>query len=148
MARRRMVLANRWYNPNKTRLRNPSIPAPRRANNERSGRASKHSGAARRERRRARDTGNGRSLHQAGFVAGREECIGRIAAAIGAHADAHPESNSNVRVYNDFVRLEEEMEIGAARSAGTRAAEEDAKPVPKTKKFYKDQKERDKKGAG
>ena len=49
-----------------------------------------------------------------------------------------------MRVYNDFVRLEEELESGAAR-AQARRAEEDAKPVPKTKKFYKEQKERDKK---
>ncbi len=55
-----------------------------------------------------------------------------------------PESNTNVRVYNDFVRLEEEMESGAAEAQARRAAE-DAKPVPKTKKFYKEQKEREKK---
>lgn len=55
-----------------------------------------------------------------------------------------PESNTNVRVYNDFVRLEEELEVGAADAQARRAAE-DAKPVPKTKKFYKEQKERDKK---
>jgi hypothetical protein len=55
-----------------------------------------------------------------------------------------PESNTNVRIYNDFVRLEEEMESGAADAQARRAAEE-AKPVPKTKKFYKDQKEREKK---
>ena len=55
-----------------------------------------------------------------------------------------PESNTNVRVYNDFVRLEEEMESGAADAQARRAAE-DAKPVPKTKKFYKDQKEKEKK---
>lgn len=54
------------------------------------------------------------------------------------------ESNTNVRVYNDFVRLEEEMETGAADAQARRAAE-DAKPVPKTKKFYKEQKEREKK---
>ena len=57
-----------------------------------------------------------------------------------------PESNTNVRVYNDFVRLEEEMESGAAEAQARRAAE-DAKPVPKTKKFYKEQKERDKKAS-
>ena len=55
-----------------------------------------------------------------------------------------PMAASNVRVYNDFVRLEEEMESGAAAHR-ERQALEDAKPVPKTKKFYKDQKERDKK---
>ncbi len=55
-----------------------------------------------------------------------------------------PESNTNVRVYNDFVRLEEELEGKAVEAAARREAE-DAKPVPKTKKFYKDQKEREKK---
>ena len=55
-----------------------------------------------------------------------------------------PVAASNVRVYNDFVRLEEEMEVGAAAHR-ERQALEDAKPVPKTKKFYKEQKEREKK---
>jgi hypothetical protein len=55
-----------------------------------------------------------------------------------------PESNTNVRVYNDFVRLEDEMEGRAVEAAARREAE-DAKPVPKTKKFYKEQKVRDKK---
>jgi uncharacterized membrane-anchored protein len=54
------------------------------------------------------------------------------------------DSNSNVRIYNDLVRLEEELEAGAAQAQARRAAE-DAKPVPKTKKFYKEQKEREKK---
>lgn len=57
-------------------------------------------------------------------------------------------SNSNVRVYNDFVRLEEELETGAAEAQARRAAEE-AKPIPKTKKYYKEQKEREKRaGSG
>ena len=55
-----------------------------------------------------------------------------------------PDSNTNVRVYNDLVRLEEEMEAGAAQAQAKREAE-DARPVPKTKKFYKEQKEREKK---
>lgn len=55
-----------------------------------------------------------------------------------------PDSNNNVRVYNDLVRLEEEMETGAATAQAKREAE-DAKPVPKTKKFYKEQKERERK---
>lgn len=55
-----------------------------------------------------------------------------------------PESNTNVRVYNDFVRLEEEMESAAAQAQERRDAE-DARPVPKTKKYYKEQKEREKK---
>ncbi len=55
-----------------------------------------------------------------------------------------PESNTNVRVYNDFVRLEEEMESAAVQAQERRDAE-DARPVPKTKKYYKEQKEREKK---
>jgi hypothetical protein len=57
-----------------------------------------------------------------------------------------PESNTNVRVYNDFVRLEEEMETVAAELQARKAAEE-SRPVPKTKKFYKEQKEREKKAS-
>lgn len=54
------------------------------------------------------------------------------------------DANNNVRIYNDLVRLEEEMESGAAQAQAERAIEE-AKPVPKTKKYYKEQKEREKK---
>ena len=55
-----------------------------------------------------------------------------------------PDANSNVRVYNDLVRLEEEMEGSAAQAQARREAE-DAKPVPKTRKYYKELKEREKK---
>lgn len=55
-----------------------------------------------------------------------------------------PAANNNVRVYNDFVRLEEEMSEAATAFRERQAAEE-AKPVPKTKKFYKDLKERERK---
>jgi hypothetical protein len=55
-----------------------------------------------------------------------------------------PVSASNVRVYNDFVRLEEEIETASAAHR-ERQALEDAKPVPKTKKYYKEIKEREKK---
>ncbi len=54
-----------------------------------------------------------------------------------------PAANNNVRVYNDLVRLEEEMET-ASTAFRERQALEDAKPVPKTKKYYKDLKERTK----
>jgi hypothetical protein len=58
-----------------------------------------------------------------------------------------PAANSNTTVYNDFVRLEEEL--GAAAAAyRERVAREDAKPIPKTKKYYKEQKEREKKQQG
>lgn len=57
-----------------------------------------------------------------------------------------PASNANVRIYNDLARLEEELESAAVTAQAARAAEE-AKPVPKTKKFYKQQKEREEKKA-
>jgi len=55
-----------------------------------------------------------------------------------------PVSSSNVRIYNDLVRLEEEIEDASAVMR-ERQAIEDAKPVPKTKKYYKELKEREKK---
>ncbi len=53
-----------------------------------------------------------------------------------------PVSNADPVVYNDFVKLEEQLE---RRSEELRAIreEEDARPIPKTKKFYKDQKKKD-----
>jgi len=55
-----------------------------------------------------------------------------------------PAAASNVRVYNDFVRLEDEIETASA-AMRERQALEDSKPVPKTKKYYKELKEREKK---
>ena len=57
-----------------------------------------------------------------------------------------PAANNNTRVYNDLVRLEEELGTAAAAFLERRAAE-DAKPVPKTKKYYKQLKERDERKA-
>jgi hypothetical protein len=57
-----------------------------------------------------------------------------------------PMANNNVNVYNDFVRLEEELDMAGAAFRERQEAEA-AKPVPKTKKFYKQQKEREKKAA-
>jgi hypothetical protein len=57
-----------------------------------------------------------------------------------------PAADKNVRVYNDFVRLEEELDV-ASSAARERRATEEAKPVPKTKKYYKDLREREKKTA-
>jgi hypothetical protein len=57
-----------------------------------------------------------------------------------------PAANANVRVYNDLVRLEEELDV-AAVAMRERKAEEDAKPIPKTKKYYKELREREKKTA-
>jgi hypothetical protein len=52
-------------------------------------------------------------------------------------------ANNSVHVYNDLARVEEEMEISASRIQAEKAAEE-AKPVPKSKKYYKNLKEKEK----
>lgn len=58
-----------------------------------------------------------------------------------------PAADANIRVYNDLAKLEEELEGRAAEVQARKAAEE-ARPVPKTKKYYKELKERQKKSAG
>lgn len=50
-------------------------------------------------------------------------------------------ASNNMAVYNDLVRLEEELQDAGVRLQERQAAE-DAKPVPKTKKFYKQAKEK------
>lgn len=57
-----------------------------------------------------------------------------------------PAANANVKIYNDLVGLEEELDVAASAVRERKAAEE-SKPVPKTKKYYKDLKEREKKSA-
>ena len=57
-----------------------------------------------------------------------------------------PAANSNVAVYNDLVRLEEELSDAAVAYRERQAAEE-ARPTPKTKKYYKTLKERERKGS-
>ncbi len=52
-----------------------------------------------------------------------------------------PVANADPVVYNDFVKLEEELEIRSDEFRARRE-EEDAKPIPKLKKFYKDQKQK------
>ena len=53
-----------------------------------------------------------------------------------------PVADANVRVYNDLVRLEEELDLAGAELRARQAVEE-SKPVPKTKKYYKELKERE-----
>lgn len=53
-----------------------------------------------------------------------------------------PVANQNVDVYNDLVRLEEELDEASARRRAEVEAEE-AKPLPKSRKFYKQQKARE-----
>ena len=54
-----------------------------------------------------------------------------------------PASNQNVRIYNDLAKIEQQLTIRANEMAKERA-EVAEKPMPKDKKFYKAQKERDK----
>ena len=55
-----------------------------------------------------------------------------------------PVANNNITVYNDLLRLEEELQSAGA-AFHERVAAEDAKPIPKTKKFYRQQREREQK---
>jgi hypothetical protein len=56
----------------------------------------------------------------------------------------HPTAATNSAVYNDLALLEEQLETAAVAGA-KRAAEEAEKPMPKTKKYYKELKEKQKK---
>jgi hypothetical protein len=58
-----------------------------------------------------------------------------------------PGSNDNTIIYNDLARLEETLTSSAAELAAKRAAEE-AKPLPKSKKYYQELKEKQKKQGG
>ncbi len=53
-------------------------------------------------------------------------------------------SNSDPVVYNDFVRIEADLEQRADQFRAEREAE-DARPVPKSRKYYKSLKDGDKK---
>ena len=55
-----------------------------------------------------------------------------------------PVASSNTRVYNDLVGLEEQLQNASAVIRAEREAEE-SRPQPKLKKFYKDQKVKEKK---
>ena len=53
-----------------------------------------------------------------------------------------PVASNNIAVYNDLLRLEEDMQTAAAQYHERMQAEE-SKPIPKTKKHYKQLKERE-----
>lgn len=55
-----------------------------------------------------------------------------------------PAASNNMTVYNDLLRLEEELQ-SAGQQYHERAAAEAAKPIPKTKKHYREAKEREQK---
>ncbi|MEJ7837355.1 MAG: hypothetical protein WKF81_00960 [Thermomicrobiales bacterium] len=51
-----------------------------------------------------------------------------------------PMADGNAKIYNDFVKIEADLESKADLFRAAKA-EEDAKPIPKSHKFYKDLKE-------
>lgn len=57
-----------------------------------------------------------------------------------------PASNSDPIVYNDFVRIESDLEQRADQFRAEREAE-DARPMPKSRKYYKSLKESEEKKA-
>jgi hypothetical protein len=57
-----------------------------------------------------------------------------------------PIARDNFTIYNDLVKLEEEVNEASVRRAAEAAAEAD-RPVPKSKKYYKQLKEKEKRGA-
>lgn len=50
-----------------------------------------------------------------------------------------PVASENPKIYNDLTRLEQELEERASEFR-ERVAEEEAKPIPKLKKYYKNKK--------
>ena len=58
-----------------------------------------------------------------------------------------PVASSNIGVYNDLVRLEEQLQAAAAQHRERIEAEE-SRPIPKTKKYYKQIKEREERKTG
>ncbi len=54
-----------------------------------------------------------------------------------------PAANQDVRIYNDFAKIEQQLAIRAETAARERETEVE-RPMPKDKKFYKAQKEREK----
>lgn len=55
-----------------------------------------------------------------------------------------PAANADTAIYNDLVRLEESLEHRAEEARAVRE-EQDARPIPKTKKYYKTLKESEEK---
>ena len=53
-----------------------------------------------------------------------------------------PVASNNIAVYNDLLRLEEELQASAAQYH-ERMQFEESKPIPKTKKYYKELKQRE-----
>jgi hypothetical protein len=58
-----------------------------------------------------------------------------------------PVASSNITVYNDLLQLEEQLQTASAQHR-ERVEAEEAKPLPKTKKYYRQIKERDERKTG
>jgi hypothetical protein len=56
-----------------------------------------------------------------------------------------PVADDNIAVYNDLARLEEELDT-AATARRSQQLEADSRPLPKSKKFYKEQKSKQQRG--
>lgn len=55
-----------------------------------------------------------------------------------------PVANNNIRVYDELMELKDELDTEAGQRAAEVAAEE-ARPLPKSRKFYRQQRERERK---
>ena len=58
-----------------------------------------------------------------------------------------PAASNNITVYNDFLRLEEDLQTRGGSSITSGQQAEESKPVPKTKKHYKQIREREERRA-
>lgn len=53
-----------------------------------------------------------------------------------------PVANSNIRVYDELMELQDELTAVASQRA-VEAAEESSKPLPKSRKYYRQRRERE-----
>lgn len=56
-----------------------------------------------------------------------------------------PVAHSNIGVYDDLATLEQQL-VDASAAVAAQRAEEEARPLPKSKKYYKALKDKEKKG--
>lgn len=82
-------------------------------------------------------------LENAGRMGGGDNAKAQSLLQITKMLMRTPAANNNVRVYNDLAKIEQHLTIRATEMAREREAIVD-KPMPKDKKFYKAQKEKEK----
>jgi predicted RNA-binding Zn ribbon-like protein len=83
-----------------------------------------------------------RTIHKTASTPGADRAQVRSVTDLVRRLMRTPVANQNVGVYDDLAVLEEQLE---AETAGfmDRKAEEDAKPMPKSRKYYKQLKEKE-----